>query len=167
MKNINKMPSREDGITFEISTKIYPKEVIYKTCYVFIDRFFIYLDIVKKDSIMISLKGKENLNKKQIASMRGEFSNELLNVLLRENVSKKNQKILEYIVGGAITASLPGNEKKDEMSGLDKEIEDLKKELDEIEEVDFENDPLDIRKIASVNKKNIVTKKRMVKSTKK
>jgi len=159
MKNINKMSSGENEIIFEINTKIYPKEVIYKTCYVFIDRFFIYLDIVKKDSIMISLKGKENLNKKQLAKMKGEFSNELLNVLLRENVSKKNQKILEYIIGGAITASLPGNEKKAEISDLDKEIEDLKKELNEIEEADFENDPLSIKKIVSVGKKIPAAKK--------
>lgn len=170
MKNIIKTTFRENEIIFEITTKIYPKEVIYKTCYFFIDKVFIYLDIINKDFVAVSLKGKKNLSKKQLKNIEGEFLNELLNVLLRENVSKRNQKILEYIIGGAITASLPGNEKKVETSNietsdmdLNKEIEILKKELEEIKEDDFENDPLGIKDIVGANKKNIVAKKRTAK----
>jgi His-Xaa-Ser system protein HxsD len=167
MKNIIKTNLKENEIIFEINTKIYPKEVVYKTCYVFIDRAFVYLDIIKKDLIEVSLKGKENLNKKQLENIKGEFSNELLNVLLRENISKRNQKVLEYIVGGAITASLSKDEQNSITNSLDDEIEALKKELDEIEENDFENDPLGIKEIVPVVKRIAATKKRKIKNTKK
>lgn len=153
MKNDTKTTLGKNEIIFEINTKIYPKEVIYKTCYVFIDKAFVYLDIIKKDLIEVSLKGKENLNKKQLENIRGEFFNELLNSLLREKVSQKNQKIVEYIVGGAITASLPKKEEKKEDFDLDQEIEKLKKELESIEDGDFENDSLDIKKIAKISRK--------------
>jgi len=162
--NIN---SKDNKIIFEINAKIYPKEVIYKTCYAFIDRAFVYLDIFKKNLITVTLQGKKNLNKKQLKDIKGEFSNELMNVLLRENISKKNQKTLEYIVGGAITAALSNDEKRAEVSDLDKEIEDLKKELDEIKEEDFKNDPLGIKKIAGTGNKAPAIKKRIIKSTKK
>ncbi|PJB99424.1 MAG: His-Xaa-Ser system protein HxsD, partial [Candidatus Nealsonbacteria bacterium CG_4_9_14_0_8_um_filter_35_12] len=82
-------------IIFSLNTKIYPQEIIYKTCYTFIDRMYVYLDSLKKNEIIVSLKSKEKLTKKQPESLKDEFLNELLNILIREAVSKKNQKFLE------------------------------------------------------------------------
>jgi len=138
---------KDNKIIFEVNTKVYPKEVIYKACYIFIGRAFVYLDIFKKNLITVTLQGRKILNKKQIKSLKEEFSNELFNALLRENVSLKNQKISEYIVGGAITALLLKDREKEDNSNLEKEIENLTKDLDKIEEDDFKNDPLGIKKI--------------------
>jgi len=140
-------------IIFSLNTKIYPQEIIYKTCYTFIDRMYVYLDSLKKNEIIVSLKSKEKLTKKQPESLKDEFLNELLNILIREAVSKKNQKFLEYIIGGAITASLEKPEmkkenKKEGMDKVEKEIESLKKELGKIEcSEDYKKDPLNIKKI--------------------
>jgi len=140
-------------IIFSLNTKIYPQEIIYKTCYTFIDRMYVYLDSLKKNEIIVSLKSKEKLTKKQPESLKDEFLNELLNILIREAVSKKNQKFLEYIIGGAITASLEKPEmkkenKKEGMDKVEKEIEFLKKELGKIEcSEDYKKDPLNIKKI--------------------
>lgn len=140
-------------IIFSLNTKIYPQEIIYKTCYTFIDRMYVYLDSLKKNEIIVSLKSKEKLTKKQPESLKDEFLNELLNILIREAVSKKNQKFLEYIIGGAITASLEKLEmkkenKKEGMDKVEKEIEFLKKELGKIEcSEDYKKDPLNIKKI--------------------
>lgn len=140
-------------IIFSLNTKIYPQEIIYKTCYTFIDRMYVYLDSLKKNEIIVSLKSKEKLTKKQPESLKDEFLNELLNILIREAVSKKNQKFLEYIIGGAITASLEKLEmkkenKKEGMDKVEKEIESLKKELGKIERSeDYKKDPLNIKKI--------------------
>ena len=140
-------------IIFSLNTKIYPQEIIYKTCYTFIDRMYVYLDSLKKNEIIVSLKSKEKLTKKQPESLKDEFLNELLNILIREAVSKKNQKFLEYIIGGAITASLEKLEmkkenKKEGMDKVEKEIESLKKELGKIEcSEDYKKDPLNIKKI--------------------
>jgi His-Xaa-Ser system protein HxsD len=154
MKNIRaNLRKNENEIVFEINTKIYSLEIISRACYVFIDRVYIYLDTFKKGTVAVFLRGKQELGKKELEALRGEFFNELLNALLRENLVKKNQKILEYIVSGAITASLP---KKEESKGdidLDREIEKLKKELESIDGGDFEDDSLGIKKISKISRK--------------
>ncbi len=153
--------SKNDSVLFSVSTRIYSKDIIYKACYVFIDKMYIFLDISdKKDAILVTLRGKAPLLKNELEKLKGEFMNELLNSLIRENVSKRNQKILEQIVGGAMGAAL-GIQKRAEASEKEnddnlKDDEDieaavaaLRKELDAIEiEDDYEADALGIRNIA-------------------
>jgi His-Xaa-Ser system protein HxsD len=154
----NKKIAEKDEITFALKTKIYPQETIYKTCYVFIDRMYIYLDNPKKGEIQVRLKGKKDLSEKELEKIKGEFSNELLNMILRESVAKRNQKVLEYIVGGAINASLErkdDTQNADDSLDIDKEIAALKKELEAIEDGDYKKDPLGIKKIIkNSSKKN-------------
>ncbi|NTW27388.1 MAG: His-Xaa-Ser system protein HxsD [Candidatus Moranbacteria bacterium] len=167
---------KNNSISFEVSTKIYSKDIIYKACYVFIDRMYVLLDIPnKKDVILVTLKGKASLVKKDLEKMEGEFMNELLNSLVRENISKRNQKVLEQIVGGAMGAALgAGNMQNDDKLKSDgcndncddniesKEIEDavaaLRKELEAFEiGDDYESDALGIRDVQKSdvgNKKN-------------
>jgi His-Xaa-Ser system protein HxsD len=94
-------------ITFSLNTKTYPLEAIYSTASVFLDRAYVYLDGEPTKEILVSLKGKEKLNKKQLESLAGEFSNELLNYLLRAEIAKRNQKIRNFIVGTALVSALP------------------------------------------------------------
>ena len=150
-----KLNLAENEIVFSLNTKIYPAEVIYKTCYVFIDKMYIYLDSQKKGEITASLKSKVvgKLGAKGLEKIKGEFLNELLNTVLRSSVIKKNQKIMEYIVSGVVNASLEEkNEHKmmqedggEDTLNIEKEIASLKEELDKIEEQSFEDDPLGIR----------------------
>ncbi len=144
-----------------MSAKIYPKEAIYKASYVFVDRAYVDFDEPKKGEILVRLKGKEKLSEKQSNALKGEFLNEVLNNMIRETVSGKNKKILEYVVGGAITAALEKPEIKDkkennedEMLGIEKEITKLKKELEREEKFDFQNDPLKIKKPYEEKRKN-------------
>lgn len=157
--------SKNDSVLFSVSTRIYSKDIIYKACYVFIDKMYIFLDISdKKDAILVTLRGKAPLLKNELEKLKGEFMNELLNCLVRENVSKRNQKILEQIVGGAMGAAL-GIQKDADESGNDDSIRDLKddkgiedavaalrKELEAIDiEDDYESDALGIRNIVMEN----------------
>ncbi|MCK5580423.1 MAG: His-Xaa-Ser system protein HxsD [Candidatus Omnitrophica bacterium] len=156
MKTHKKLENNE--IIFSLNSKIYPRDVIFKACYTFIDRVYIFLDNPKRNEITVSFKGKKILTKKQLNSLKGEFANELLNAILRKDISKKNKKILEYVVGGAITAALekpeenkgPENEDDVEIKKIEKEIEALKKELEsegpEDTGDDYESDPLGIMK---------------------
>ena len=155
----NKMTVEKDGIVFSLRTKIYPPEIIYKTCYVFIDRMYIYLDDPKKGEIQVRLKGKKDLNAKDLEKLKGEFSNELLNTILRESVAKRNQKVLEYIVGGAINASLEKAAPEERLENpedldIEREIAAIKKELEAMDGADYKNDSLGIRKLAAPRKKN-------------
>ncbi len=151
---------KKNEISFLLNVDIYPKYVIYKACYTFIDRVYIYLDKPNKENIKVILKGKNKLKGKEMESLKGLFLNELLNVILRENITKRNKKILEYIVGGAINASLENNkeiESENEIENqsaekgleedinIEKEITILKEELEKMEEEDFENDSLGIK----------------------
>lgn len=160
-----KIKLENNEIFFSLNTKVYPQDVIFKTCYVFIDQMYIYLDNSKKGEILVSLKGKNDLNGKELEKLKGEFTNELLNMVLRESVAKKNQKVLEYIVGGAINASLENvkqieKEKGNENLEIEKEIALLKKELEEMEGEDYEKDSLGIKKIANTDSKKIKKKKK-------
>ncbi len=181
---------KNNSITFEVSSKIYAKEIVYKACYVFIDKLYIFLaPTEKKDAITITLRGKDKLVKKGLEKLEGEFMNELLNCLVRENVSKRNQKVLEQIVGGAMGAALgmgeanSGGDKNEEAeiennigdddSEIEAAIATLRKELEAIETEDsYEEDTLGIReitldavetkpaKVVAVSKKNKQPKKK-------
>jgi len=90
-----------------LDSSLYPLEAVYTTCYTFLDRFYIFLD--KKDNkIEISLEPKER--KENLRNIKGEFINELINNSLRYMISKRNQKIREYIVKTALFFSQPQEE---------------------------------------------------------
>ncbi|MDP1845170.1 MAG: His-Xaa-Ser system protein HxsD [Candidatus Moranbacteria bacterium] len=105
----SKINIKENQIVFRLNSKNYPLEAILNAAYVFIDRVYVHLDGDPEKEILISLKGKERLDKKQLEALKGEFLNELLNYLLRIEVAKNNQKIREYIVAASLVSSLPSN----------------------------------------------------------
>lgn len=158
---------QNNKITFLLDTNVYPQEIVYRTCYVYIDRMHIYLDRPKKNEILISLKGKEKLTKAQLENLKGDFVNELLNTLLRENIAKKNKKLLEYLVGGTITASLErpqikrDREEELEAGRVQNEIAQFKKELEKMEipgDKEYGRDLLGIRQIFKTGKKSAQNK---------
>lgn len=97
----------DNRIIFHLPVKIYHLEAIYSAANCFLDRAYVLLDGDPAEEISVSLKGKRSLNKKQLEALKGEFCNELLNCLLRSEVTKNNQKIREYIVASALVSGLP------------------------------------------------------------
>ena len=63
--------------------------------------------------ISVKVKGKENLSRKSLNKLEGDFLNELLNQGLRYKISKQNKRIREYIVGMALLGSV-GKEETEE-----------------------------------------------------
>lgn len=91
-----------------LSSKIYPLEAVLNACYVFIDRAYVFLDRDRKNKdILVSIKGKHKLSRKDLEALSGEFMNELLHCALRLQISRNNKKIREYIVGRALFFALP------------------------------------------------------------
>ena len=117
---------RNNTIRFVFNLQNYPMDALYGAAYVFLDKAYLFLDNKSSKKIEVSLKGKKKLNKNQLEDLKGEFLNELLNYTVRINLSKKNKKIREYIIGQALFSSL-GN---DEVNKEDK--------------VKYEDDPLGI-----------------------
>lgn len=103
----SKVNQKNNQIVFCLNNEIYPLEAIFSTAHSFLDRTYVFLDSHSKKEITVFLKGKERLNKKQLESLQNEFSNELLNYILRAEIAKRNQKIREFIVGTALISSLP------------------------------------------------------------
>lgn len=105
-----KIEEEKNQVTITVNTKIYPLEVIFSSSYIFLDHAYILLDEAKTGIIVITLKGKEKMDKKQLEKFGGEFYNALLNDSLRNQISKTNQKIREYIVGSALIGAVGENE---------------------------------------------------------
>ncbi len=110
MTRINSQKNNETKIT--VDSRIYPLEAVYGAAYIFLDRSYVRLDGNPKDKIIVTIKGKKKLNKKEMDKLTGDFFNELLNYSLRFLISKQNQKIREYIVGTAILGAVGEEQKK-------------------------------------------------------
>lgn len=108
-KTESKVIPQKNQIIFYLDTNIYCLGSIYAAAYVFLDRSYVYLDGDPDCEIKVSLKGKIPLNKKELISLEGEFHNELLSSLLRNEVAKNNQKIREYVVATALVSALPSD----------------------------------------------------------
>lgn len=130
---------KNNQIAFVLNENVYPRDIVLKACYRYIDRMYFHLDIPRTKIIAVTVQGKERLAREQLEKFRDDFLNELLNALLRKKISRQNQKLVEYIVGGAVTAALEKADtpaatiKKDEvdLNRIEQEIEALKKELEE------------------------------------
>jgi len=117
----------ENQVLVAVSSKIYSLEAIYGAAYVFLNRAFIFLDEKKEGEILITLKVKEKMDKKQLEDFGGEFYNELLNYSLRTEISKNNQKIREYIISRALIGALgEDDEEIDKIEEPEEKIEEWK-----------------------------------------
>ncbi len=125
-KEINE---KEGEIKFTINTRIYSLAAIYQAAYFFLDKVYVFLDGDPKKEIKVMMKVKSG--EEGLVKIAGEFYNELLNQLLREKVSSSNAKIREYIVSQALYNAVPN------------EVDEL---LKEVEEEDWQEDPLGISK---------------------
>lgn len=128
-----RITKKKNELVISLNPKIYPLEVVYGTCYVFIDRAYLFLDGNPEKEIKVFLKGKEELSLKKLERLAGEFKNELLNYTLRISIAKNTKKIRETIVERALFSVLPHEQ-------------ELKKinEPEQINKKRIEDDPLGI-----------------------
>lgn len=132
--------NKNNEVVFKLSQKVYSLDAILGASYLFIDRAYVFLDYDGNENFIVHLKGKKKLSKMDMERLSGEFQNELLNQTLRVKLSKKNQKIREYIIqhalypGAAVQESSPSTD-------LDEELDEI---LKEAESGDYGDDPLGI-----------------------
>jgi len=74
-----KITKKKNELIISLNPKIYPLEAIYGTCYIFIDRAYLFLDGNLNKEVKVFLKGKKELSPKELEKLAGEFKNELLN----------------------------------------------------------------------------------------
>jgi His-Xaa-Ser system protein HxsD len=102
MTSHQKNKQKANGTSLKLNLRPYPLEVIYGTAYAFLDKAYLFLELASDEEVIVSIKGKKNLNAKESRNLADEFGNELINYALRNAISKNNQKIREYIVARAL-----------------------------------------------------------------
>jgi His-Xaa-Ser system protein HxsD len=108
MTSQQKSKQKTSGISLKLNLRPYPLEVIYGTAYAFLDKAYLFLELKSNDEVIVLIKGKSNLNAKELGNLADEFGNELINYALRNAISKNNQKIREDIVARALGVAPAG-----------------------------------------------------------
>ncbi len=123
--------NNENEAQFFVDSEIFSIEIIMKTLFLFLDSCYVFLK-KETDGLYIQLVKKESCEW-SLQDIMGNISNELLNTLLMEKVTKENKKNREEIITRALWYSLCEAAIRDEMvddSKLSSDIEDILNELD-------------------------------------
>lgn len=84
-----------------LDTVLYPEAAIFRTCYLYTDRTYIYMRTERANELIIEFRAKRG--KEDLASVVGEFGNELINQRIRLELSSETQQIREMIVAQAFS----------------------------------------------------------------
>lgn len=98
---IVKDPSHSNLSIF-VDTGVYPLEVLFRTCYAFTDRCYLFLS-TSETSGVIHVRFKQKLESCDLESVAGDFSNELINQRVRLEIANETRAIRELIVAQAFT----------------------------------------------------------------
>lgn len=85
--------------SFEVDDRLFNQEAIFKTAYLFIDDYFVYMQYAREHCIKIFVEAKQGVD---IANIDKRFCNELLAQMLRYRLSVENKNIKELIIGRAL-----------------------------------------------------------------
>lgn len=129
-----------EGKQFEliIDTQIFPKEIILKSAYNFLDLGYFFFKNDSDSNIILQFNAKADVDtdpKKII----GEFSDELLAVYLRDKLEKDNKTIRETIIWKALLGpidaenfvSLDTDQQQQDVIDFDKDIDEILKEIED------------------------------------
>lgn len=94
--------SSHSNLSIFVDTSVYPLEVLFRTCYAFTDRCYLFLSTSEASGV-ISVRFKQKLESCDLESVAGEFSNELINQRVRLDIANETRAIRELIVAQAFT----------------------------------------------------------------
>lgn len=143
MENFLKEVIKWEKFELLIDTQIFSKDIILKSCYNFLDKWYFFF---KKDNdwnIILHFTKKE-WNKDKSEKIIMDFSDELLSVSLRSKLEKDNKEIREKIIWAALSNSLDIDnfvefDSNNNWNDNENQI-DFDKDIDEILK-DIESDP--------------------------
>ena len=100
----------DGGAILTVQVSVYSLQALFKTCYLFTDRCYLFLERLNDDSIEVHITSKDNML--SLDSLVGEFCNELIDQRVRADISKESGKLREIIVAQAFAEGnlleLPG-----------------------------------------------------------
>jgi His-Xaa-Ser system protein HxsD len=91
----------EGCLCLTLDSRIYPEKAIFRTCYLFTDRAYIFLGAANLNEVIVQFRVKRN--NENLDSVVGDFGNELINQRIRLELSAETQQIREMIVTQAFS----------------------------------------------------------------
>ncbi len=133
-----------------IDTQIFSKDIILKSAYNFLDKGYFFFKFSDSWNIVLEFTLKAWINEKP-ESIIWEFSDELLDVYLRDALEKDNKVIRETIVTKAINGpidmknfvSLDTDVSLQNEIDFDKDIDEILKEIESDPEVNIDEDEIE------------------------
>lgn len=92
--------SSEGTLSIFVDTKIYSLEVLFRTCYAFTDRSYLFLE-PSDDPQIIAVRFASKSSDSALSITAAEFSNELVNQRVRLDIANETRSIRELIVAQA------------------------------------------------------------------
>ena len=126
----------QDKFELLIDTNIFPKDIILKAAFNFLDKWYFFFKFDENKNIILQYKNKDGI-KELPENIIWEFSDTLLETYLRDKLEKDNKIIREAIVEKSINWPLDDN---NFVKADDKNIQSFDKDIDDILN-DIENDP--------------------------
>ena len=114
-------------ISLSFDETLYSLDAAYGASYVFIERCYVLLDRPSEGEIRVTLtlKDRSGANEELLTAHAGEFANELLSCAWRERINEQNRLAIEATTMQAISGAAG------------------QPSLDELEELDFSEEPFD------------------------
>jgi His-Xaa-Ser system protein HxsD len=102
-----KVDSRSNSVSVVLDENVFPRQVGLAAAYRFLERCYVQLEQRPQHRLAVRLKGKEPLDPAALGSLGEEFGNELVQQLVRLQVSERTNALREAIVGRALMSAEP------------------------------------------------------------
>ena len=86
----------KDSLQLVIDRSLYTDAVIFRTCYLFTDRCYLFLSLTAPGEISVAFRAKQA--QPDLHAVAGEFGNELINQKVRAELAEETKLIRELIV---------------------------------------------------------------------
>ena len=90
----------EKSLCIGVDTGVYSLDALFRVCYAFTDRCYLFLEPEDASSV-IKVRFSRKTSDCDLATLAGEFSNELINQRVRLQIASETRAIRELIVAQA------------------------------------------------------------------
>jgi His-Xaa-Ser system protein HxsD len=90
----------DSSVTLEVNTGIYSVEALFRVCYAFTDRCYLFLE-PRAEEAMVGVRITAKNFDSDLTLIAGEFSNALIDERLRRDIAAETMSIRELIVAQA------------------------------------------------------------------
>lgn len=163
-----------------IDAKIFPKDIVLKAAYNFLDKGYFFFRLDTDKNIILQFTPKDGVKEKP-ENIIWDFSDELLNVYLRNKIEIDNKEIRETIINTALGKALDSgnfvsidtdNRAQSGEIDFDKDIDEILREIEndpdlKIDEAEIERILKEIEEESKADIKPIVLDPKKVKNAKK